>query len=104
MLNVILFSSMGVVVGMFIKDPEDNAIYTNFFIMPMAFFSGTFFPIDNLPTVVKNIIMLLPLSYTNILMRSSELDSMASFSIIVLLVFSIALFLYGARLIKNYSE
>jgi hypothetical protein len=48
--------------------------------------------------------MLLPLSYTNILMRSSELDSMASFSIIVLLVFSIALFLYGARLIKNYSE
>jgi ABC-type multidrug transport system permease subunit len=104
MLNVILFSSMGVVVGMLIKDPEDNAIYTNFFIMPMAFFSGTFFPIDGLPTVVKNIIMLLPLSYTNILMRSRELDSMASFSIIVLLVFSIALFLYGARLIKNYSE
>ncbi len=103
-LNVMLFSSMGVVVGMFIKNPEDNAVYTNFFIMPMAFFSGTFFPIDGLPTAVKSIIMLLPLSYTNILMRSSGLDSMAILSIIVLLAFSIAMFLYGARLIKNYSE
>ncbi len=103
-LNVILFSSMGVVIGMLIKDPEDNAIYTNFFIMPMAFFSGTFFPIDGLPTAVKSIIMFLPLSYTNILMRSNALDSMAILSIIVLIAFSVALFLYGAKLIKNYSE
>lgn len=103
-LNVILFSSMGVVIGMLVKDPEDNAIYTNFFIMPMAFFSGTFFPIDGLPTAVKSIIMFLPLSYTNILMRSNALDSMAILSIIVLIAFSVALFLYGAKLIKNYSE
>ncbi len=104
LLNVIFFSCMGVVVGMFIKSTEDNAIYTNFFIMPMAFFSGTFFPIDGLPPIVKGIIMFLPLSYTNILMRSECLNSKAILSILVLTIFSVAMFWYGARLIRNYSE
>lgn len=104
LLNVTLFSCMGVVVGMIVKDTEDNAIYTNFVIMPMAFFSGTFFPIDNLPTAMKTIIMFLPLSYTNILMRSNEFDSQAILSIIILLAFCVVLFLYGARRIRNYSE
>lgn len=103
-LNVIFFSCMGVVVGMLIKSTEDNAIYTNFFIMPMAFFSGTFFPIDGLPPIVKGVIMFLPLSYTNILMRSESVNSQVILSILVLTVFSIAMFWYGARLIRNYSE
>lgn len=104
MLNLVLFSSMGVVVGMRTKDPEDNALYTNFFIMPMAFFSGTFFPIDRLPSMVKGVVMMLPLSYTNILMRSSEIAAKEMAAIAALAALSAAMFLYGARLIKNYSE
>ncbi len=103
-LNLVLFSSMGVVVGMLTKDPEDNALYTNFFIMPMAFFSGTFFPIDRLPSLAKGIVMLLPLSYTNILMRSKEITATEILSIAALVIFSLAIFLFGARLIRNYSE
>lgn len=103
-LNVVFFSCMGVVVGMYIKSTEDNAIYTNFFIMPMAFFSGTFFPIDGLPPLIQGVIMFLPLSYTNILMRSTQFDSAAILSIFVLILFSAAMFWYGVRLIKNYSE
>ncbi|HDH05687.1 MAG TPA: ABC transporter [Nitrospirae bacterium] len=104
LLNLILFSSMGVVAGLLIRDPEDNAIYTNFFIMPMAFFSGTFFPVDNLPAAVKGIIMFLPLHYANILIRSDELSKEVILPISVLLAVSITLFLCGAKLIKNYSE
>ncbi|GBD96617.1 MAG TPA: ABC transporter [Nitrospirae bacterium] len=104
LLNLILFSSMGVVAGLLIRYPEDNAIYTNFFIMPMAFFSGTFFPVDNLPAAVKGIIMFLPLHYTNILIRSDELSKEVILPISVLLAVSITLFLCGAKLIKNYSE
>ncbi|HCC68797.1 MAG TPA: ABC transporter [Nitrospiraceae bacterium] len=103
-LNLLLFSSMGVVVGMLTKDPEDNAVYNNFFIMPMAFFSGTFFPIDRLPPIAKEIVTLLPLSYTNTLMRSQGIATAEIVSIAVLFLFSLVLFLYGARLIKNYSE
>lgn len=103
-LNLTLFSSMGVVVGMLTGDPEDNALYTNFFIMPMAFFSGTFFPIDRLPALIKGVVMLLPLSYTNLLLRSSGMAAKEAVSITVLAAFSLAMFLYGARLIRNYSE
>jgi len=104
LINTFLFSCLGVVVGMLTKDPEDNAIYTNFLIMPMAFFSGTFFPIDNLPSVLKSVLMVLPLSHTNILMRSSELNAMTILSMTILLVFIVVAFFQGARLIKNYEE
>jgi len=70
----------------------------------MAFFSGTFFPIDNLPYLVKTAIMLMPLSYANILVRSSEFSIEVVMSIAILLLLSVFTFLWGARLIKNYSE
>lgn len=40
-LNSFLFAAIGVVIGMITKTHEDTSTYTNFFIMPMAFFSGT---------------------------------------------------------------
>lgn len=104
LINTLLFSCLGVIVGMLTKDPEDNAIYTNFFIMPMAFFSGTFFPIDDLPLLLKYALMSLPLSHTNILMRSSEMDIKTVISITVLMVFIAIAFVKGGLLIKNYEE
>ncbi|MCC6346349.1 MAG: ABC transporter permease, partial [Nitrospirales bacterium] len=95
---------MGVVVGMLTKDPEDNALYTNFIIMPMAFFSGSFFPVDRLPSLVRGIVTVMPLHYTNILMRSREITGREGTAVVILLVCSLALFLYGARRIRNYSE
>lgn len=104
LLNLVLFSCMGVVVGMLTKDPEDNALYTNFIIMPMAFFSGSFFPVDRLPSLVRGIVTVMPLHYTNILMRSREITGREGAAVVILLVCSLALFLYGARRIRNYSE
>ena len=46
LLTCFLFASLGVITGMLAKSHEDTATYSNFFIMPMAFFSGTFFPVD----------------------------------------------------------
>lgn len=43
LLNCFMFASLGVITGMITKSHEDTATYSNFFIMPMAFFSGTFF-------------------------------------------------------------
>lgn len=104
LMNAFLFSSLGVVAGMLTKDPEDNAVYTNFFIMPMAFFSGTFFPVDNLPVFLKSIVMLMPLSHINTVMRSGELNSMTILSIAVVLVISAITFFIAAGLIKKYEE
>ena len=104
LVNCFLFSSFGVVVGMITKSHEDTSTYTNFFITPMAFFCGTFFPIDRIPAAFRWLAYLLPLTHTNILIRKTQIDDGAVVSLLLLLVFAASLFGYGARLIKNYSE
>jgi ABC-type polysaccharide/polyol phosphate export permease len=104
LLNCFLFANLGVITGMLAKSHEDTATYSNFFIMPMAFFSGTFFPVDKIPRFIKPIIYLMPLTHTNIVIRKTELDTEGLVSFTVLVICSIAFFVYGSRLIKNYSE
>ena len=103
-LNCFLFASLGVITGMRTKSHEDTATYTNFFIMPMAFFSGTFFPVDKMPVLIKTVIYMMPLTHTNILIRKPQLDPDGLISLGVLILYAAAFFIYGSRLIKNYSE
>ncbi|MBI4688345.1 MAG: ABC transporter permease [Nitrospirae bacterium] len=104
LLNCFLFASMGIITGMITKSHEDTATYSNFFIIPMAFFSGTFFPVEKVPAALKAVVYFLPLTHTNILIRKAEMDAQGWFSLFILTVFALSFFLYGLRLIKNYSE
>jgi len=103
-LNCFLFASLGVVVGMITKNHEETSVYSNFFILPMAFFSGTFFPIERIPMFLKWIIFVLPLTHTNILMRKERIDFQCLVSMATIIGYSIILFFYGLHLIKRYSE
>jgi Nod factor-specific ABC transporter NodJ protein len=104
LLNCFLFSNLGVIVGMLSKSHEDTATYSNFFIMPMAFFSGTFFPIDKMPAIIKAVIYILPLTHTNILIRKTHLDQEGWISLCVLIAYAAGFFIYGSKLIKEYNE
>ena len=104
MLNCFLFASLGVITGMRTKSHEDTATYSNFFIMPMAFFSGTFFPVDHAPIWIKIIIYIMPLTHTNILIRKPVLDHDALISLAVLVAYAVLFFTYGLHLIKQYNE
>jgi len=104
LLNCFLFANLGVIVGMRAKSHEDTATYSNFVIMPMAFFSGTFFPIQKIPFFIKAVIYVLPLTHTNILIRKATMDGEAWVSLAVLAAYAAAFFLYGSKLIKEYSE
>ncbi len=103
-LNCFLFASLGVITGMRTKSHEDTATYSNFFIMPMAFFSGTFFPVDKMPILIKTVIYMMPLTHTNILIRKPQLDTDGLISLGVLILYAAVFFFYGSRLIKNYNE
>jgi Nod factor-specific ABC transporter NodJ protein len=103
-LNCFLFANMGVIVGMRTKSHEETATYSNFFIMPMAFFSGTFFPVDKLPIIFKAIIYVLPLTHTSILIRKAYLDTEGFISLCVMVVYAAVFFMYGSKLIREYSE
>jgi ABC-2 type transport system permease protein len=104
LLNCFLFSSLGVVTGMVAKSHEDTSTYNNFFIMPMAFFTGTFFPVDRMPMVLKWIVYVFPLTHTNILMRKTEMDGEGLISLAILVLYAVGFFWYGSRLIRKYSE
>ncbi|NTU43418.1 MAG: ABC transporter permease, partial [Nitrospirales bacterium] len=104
LLNCFLFANMGVITGMVTRSHEDTATYANFFIVPMAFFSGTFFPVDRMPGALKSVIYLLPLTHTNILIRRETLDAEGLISLCVLLAYTAVFFVYGSSLIRRYSE
>jgi ABC-2 type transport system permease protein len=104
LLNCLLFASMGVITGMITKSHEDTSTYNNFFILPMAFFSGTFFPVDRMPDFLLPVIYIFPLTHTNIVIRKEVLDAEGLISLAVLLIYLIIFFAYGSRLIKRYSE
>ena len=86
------------------RSHEDTATYSNFFNMPMAFFSGTFFPVDQMPDSIKWVIYLLPLTHANIAIRKEVLDWEGALSLMVMMACSVAFFLYGSARIKKYSE
>ena len=104
LLNCFLFANMGVIVGMLTKSHEDTATYSNFFIMPMAFFAGTFFPVDKMPTLFKGVVYVLPLTHTNILIRKTGMDAEAWVSLGILAVYAALCFVCGSKLIRGYSE
>jgi Nod factor-specific ABC transporter NodJ protein len=104
LLNCLLFASLGVITGMRAKSHEDTATYSNFFIMPMAFFSGTFFPLDRIPAALQWIIYILPLTHANTAIRKEALDLEATVSLLILVGYSVVFSLYGSSLIRKYSE
>jgi len=103
-LNCFLFANLGVIIGMRAKSHEDTATYSNFLIMPMAFFSGTFFPVDRMPALVKAAIYVLPLTHTNILIRKSSLDGEGWLALALMAAYAAVFFLYGSKLIREYNE
>lgn len=104
LVNCLLFAALGVVVGMRAKTHEDTANFSNFFIMPMAFFSGTFFPIHQMPWVLQIIVTCLPLTHTNNLLRSPTWDLGALASLGVLVAYSAVSLILAIVLVRNYSE
>ena len=94
----------GVIVGLISRSHDDAASFTNFFIMPMAFFSGTFFPVEEMPWLVQKLILVLPLTHVNNLLRHPAWSSQAAISLAVIGGYSLLSFLAGVVLIRRYDE
>ncbi len=72
-LNSYLFASLAVCLAMLVKSHADQALLTNFFITPMAFLAGTFFPVNRMPPLVQKVLQLLPLTHAAGAIRSASL-------------------------------
>ncbi|MBB5021530.1 ABC transporter permease [Desulfurispira natronophila] len=104
LLNVTLFAALGLLVGVFINDIEDMALFTNFIIMPMAFFSGTFFPLDGMPSAVVSLLSLLPLTHINAIMRAQEFSMTIIFSLAYSTLLLGIILLWCRSVVHRYHE
>lgn len=106
-LNCAVFAGLGVIVGLNVKSLEMVGLFNNFLIVPMSFLGGTFFDPATLPTALKVIVYLLPLSYTSTGLRAAAYLPVSEFpwyAIPILLGFAIALSLFGAHQFAHQQD
>lgn len=104
-LNCLIFACFGVIAGFMAKSHEDTSMYSNFFIMPMAFFCGTFFPVEKLPGFIKGILYFLPLTHVTKALRATFLGQIPEWrSIAILLVVFGLCFFWGITLIEKSNR
>ncbi len=84
-LNAFVFSSLAVTLAMLVKSHSDQALLSNFFITPMAFLGGTFFPVNSMPPWVRYILHFLPLTHACKAIRAAAFAQPPLYSSYVLL-------------------
>lgn len=97
-LNCAVFAGLGVIVGLSVKSLESVGLYNNFVIIPMSFLGATFFDPATLPTALKVIVYLLPLTYASTGLRAAAnlpLSQFPWYSLPILLMSAIALAFWG---------
>ncbi|TDV54043.1 ABC transporter permease [Actinophytocola oryzae] len=65
LLGILAFFSIGMLVGAFCKTEEAATAAANIVVLPMAFLSGTFFPIDAAPQWLRTVSQIFPLRHMN---------------------------------------
>ncbi|GAA1198299.1 ABC transporter permease [Streptomyces hebeiensis] len=64
-LGITAFLAIGVVIGSYANTPEAVAAIANCLMVPMAFLSGSFLPLDMMPSWLQSVSRVLPLRYLN---------------------------------------
>lgn len=94
------FTSLGMALGIFVKDPETGAAIANAIGFPMMFLAGSFFPVDLMPDFLKIFARFLPLTYVNEGLRATMVlgnEATALVDLLVTLAFAAVFFVVAAR-------
>ncbi len=94
------FTSLGMVLGIFVRDPGTGEALANAIGFPMMFLAGSFFPIDAMPPFLRTLARGLPLTYINEGLRATMVfgnDGTAVTYLFITLGFAVVFFVVGAR-------
>ncbi|MFW5780164.1 MAG: ABC transporter permease [Bacillota bacterium] len=107
-LGVVLIAVTSTFLGLFIavsvSEVFEAQTFSNFFRFPMMFLCGLFIPIENLPAFIRPLSYALPLTYGADMLKYSihhEYSIAIWISLLVLIGFSVALFLISNHNIKR---
>jgi ABC-2 type transport system permease protein len=98
-----IFVSMGMLIGVAVKEPESSAALANAIGFPMMFLSGTFFELGSMPTFMQAIAAFMPLTYFNNGLRDTMVYDNTGSSLVnlaVLLVIGVIFFLLASKLMS----
>ena len=95
-IGALAFLAIGFALSGIARNTETAASYANLVTFPMLFLSGTFFPIDSLPTWLQGLTRILPLRYLidalrEPMMRGRGIASTWTDLVVLLLVFAVAM-------------
>ena len=96
--------SLGFIAGMWAEKFDNMATITNFIIVPLSFLSGTFYSIDRLPDIIKEISIYNPFFHMIDGLRFSMIgisDGPIVFGLIYLFSFSLILWSIAYYLYKK---
>jgi len=102
-LDVFAFVGLGMILFRFVKGAQSAAAATNALMFPMMFLSGSFFPIEMMPSFLQTFARILPLYYVNEGLRASMVaaDNMAALENAgVIGVFAAVVFILGIMATK----
>jgi ABC-2 type transport system permease protein len=98
-----MFVSLGMLIGVAVKEPESSAALANAIGFPMMFLSGAFFELQSMPTYMQAIAAVMPLTYFNNGLRDTMVfgnTGSALVNLAVLLVIGLLFFLLASRLMS----
>jgi ABC-2 type transport system permease protein len=102
--GTLCFMSLGLLAGAVTSTTEGAVNMANFLVLPMAFLSGSFFPLDGAPPWIQNISLLLPLRHLNDgmldVMVRGEPASAVLVPMAILAAFAAVMTLVAARLFR----
>lgn len=104
MLGTLAFFAIGMLVGAFTKTEEAAAGAANLIVLPMAFLSGAFFPIDQTPDWLQKVSMVFPMRHLNdglsaVLVRGQGIEALAV-PALVLVGFALVVGFIASRVFK----
>jgi len=107
-LSAFVFSTIGTLVSVSVKEIFDAMTLANFFRFPMIFLCGVFIPVSALPAYLHPVAYALPLTYSVDLIRFFVTGSYdvvpPALAAIILIFYTVALFFLSTFLLKRRTE
>lgn len=102
------FMALGLLAGSLAKTVEGASSLANIFVLPMAFLSGSFFPLDHAPRWLEVVSQLLPLRHLNdgmldVMVRGQGVSAIWV-PMIILLGFAAAILIIASRFFNWESD
>ncbi len=105
LLTAWFFAALAIALAMVVKSHADQALLTSFVITPMAFLSGTFFPLENMPGWLKPILRLLPLTPATEAIRTAAFgQTPPRRPYLILVILAAAAFLLAVNFVKKARD